>query len=130
MIFPCHFPACEDGQFFSPVRIYRPRFSHKNNDLVISWDVEVLKLFTTKSHWQKKLINDLNFQFLLTSKKIVSGLKNNYGPRDTSNGVINQHLLSSVTLVDILTSYESRVNSRGSLPLPQALFFWFTLIRW
>ena len=43
MIFPCHFPACEDGQFFSAVRIYRPRFSHKNNDLAISWDIEVLK---------------------------------------------------------------------------------------
>ena len=43
MIFPCHFPACEDGQFFSAVRIYRPRFSHKNDDLAISWDIEALK---------------------------------------------------------------------------------------
>ena len=41
-------------------------------------------------------------------KKIVSGLKNAYGPRDKNNGVINKYLLASSTLVDILISHGSR----------------------
>ena len=55
-----------------------------------------LETFASKSPWQKKLIHDIIFPFLMKSAKMILGLLNTYGSRDQSDGVIYQHLLSRV----------------------------------
>ena len=49
-----------------------------------------------------------NFQSLPMSAEIVSGLKNMFVPRDKTDCVVNQHLLSSGILVEVPASYGSR----------------------
>ena len=55
------------------------------------------EIVASKSSWQKNLIHDIIFRFLMTSAKMISGLLNTYGSLDQRNGVIYQHLLSSGT---------------------------------
>ena len=59
------------------------------------WRWYQLETFASKSSWQKNLIHDIIFRFLMTSAKMISRLLNTYGSLDQSNGVIYQRLLSS-----------------------------------
>ena len=71
---PTHVTS-KNSPFSRMVRIYRPRFIGKNNDHVMSQDLEIINWkFSPIRPRKKKLVDEVIFQFLPTSAKLVSSL--------------------------------------------------------
>ena len=81
------------------------------------------EIFTSKSPWQKKFIEDVFFQILLTSGKMHSSLKTHiHKTRDKNDDVTNQLLLSGAIHGLISTLYHLwKSRFQGGLYTPHSL---------
>ena len=75
-------------------QLKRPRFIRKWRTIphfkIYRW--YQLEVITSRSDRQKNLIDDVVFQFLLMSAKMVSGLQNTQGSCGLKDDIISQHL--------------------------------------